>query len=60
MSSTNVVPKEDCWLFECEGDGDGVTDDENPLKSSYIGSEESSVVLSYDFLENLGITGTTG
>ena len=37
MSSTKVVPKEeeeDSWLLECEGEGEGVTDDVNPLKSS--------------------------
>ena len=37
MSSTKVVPKEeeeDCWLLEFEGEGEGVTDDVNPLKSS--------------------------
>ena len=35
MSSTKVVPKEeDCWLLECEGDGEGVTEEVKPLKSS--------------------------
>ena len=36
MSSTKVVPKEeeDCWLLECESDGEGVTDEVKPLKSS--------------------------